>query len=653
MLTYVINTSENKTFDSNLLFELVGYRQIQWKHCSLSRISECAEEIFKEVDSRSVAEADQYRVVVLVDFYGFPSCKKTEDEAAADIVNIYKKCIRQYLTHNLHDYLSSRNMSPADYVIYYIQYVNNRSQRTAMEKALAARFFLGAKEKDGKELLPLTEEMEKLPVLCREGNNLERAILLDGAPTYSAFYLSCGQNNCLKIYTADAPMTFEAFYNRYTEYISANCADKQETEPYVTFSTSDEHAAYDVLSMSLFLVWRYECLNDEGRDGPAIQTARPNPKKLQEVLLTAFGNIHKAQETSLRNACLYYNLALPAEKVRIPQDTEEELSMMQHQLHEDMEKGLSFDDWYVRICQYATNDEDSEIPNTAKSAIAKAMNNYLTARDAKRDEDESEEDLKRSGTFIASETACPSELEKKRLLDAQRDKMRVLLNEALGAGYHAGDFSKEKEKATGIYNDYKRTQALMKRSFLGDLVLLFVTLLAMLLPYGALQLYRAPFSVPSLICYGIGAAIFGGILIFSLLLHVIPIMRKLDRLKRKMQALYEECCAKNRKSLQPLFSRYKSKLLAIEDIRYSIRRIERLDAINRRKNARAEEHRELLESLENTISGILSSMHIITSFSSSQSEIDFDIEKDVADNSIYHVFSARNIETLFERGGND
>ena len=151
MLTYVINTSENKTFDSNLLFELVGYRQIQWKHCSLSRISECAEEIFKEVDSLSVAEADQYRVVVLVDFYGFPACKKTEDEAAADIVNIYKKCIRQYLTHNLHEYLSSRNIAPTDYVIYYIQYVNNRSQRTAMEKARAARLFRGAKL--GKQLL--------------------------------------------------------------------------------------------------------------------------------------------------------------------------------------------------------------------------------------------------------------------------------------------------------------------------------------------------------------------------------------------------------------------------------------------------------------------------------------------------------------------
>ena len=430
MLTYVINTSENKTFDSNLLFELVGYRQIQWKHCSLSRISECAEEIFKEVDALSVAEADQYRVVVLVDFYGFPSCKKAEDEAAADIVNIYKKCIRQYLTHNLHEYLSSRNIAPTDYVIYYIQYVNNRSQRTAMEKALAARLFLGAKEKGDETLLPLTEEMEKLPPLCREGNNLERSVLLENAPTYSSFYLSCGTGNILKIYESDTPLTFEVFYNRYTEYVSANCADRQETEPYVTFSTSDEHAAYDVLCMSLFLVWRYECLNDEGR-GAMVQTARPNPKKLQDVLLAAFGNIHKAQETSLRNACLYYSLEQAASQVRAPKESGEEEMMIQREMKDDLAKILSFDEQYTRICQYANKDEDAEIPNEARAAIDKAMANYLQARDEKRDVSETEEDLKRSGLFVANSPTCPSELEKKQLLEKQNVRMKELLNEAL------------------------------------------------------------------------------------------------------------------------------------------------------------------------------------------------------------------------------
>ena len=45
MLTYVINTSENKIFDSNLLFELAGYNKIRWMHCSLDKVKECAIEI--------------------------------------------------------------------------------------------------------------------------------------------------------------------------------------------------------------------------------------------------------------------------------------------------------------------------------------------------------------------------------------------------------------------------------------------------------------------------------------------------------------------------------------------------------------------------------------------------------------------------------
>ena len=32
MITYVINTSDNKIFDSNLLFELAGYNKIRWMH---------------------------------------------------------------------------------------------------------------------------------------------------------------------------------------------------------------------------------------------------------------------------------------------------------------------------------------------------------------------------------------------------------------------------------------------------------------------------------------------------------------------------------------------------------------------------------------------------------------------------------------------
>ena len=43
MLTYVINTSENKVLKTDLLFELVGYNKIAWMRSPLAHIEDCAE----------------------------------------------------------------------------------------------------------------------------------------------------------------------------------------------------------------------------------------------------------------------------------------------------------------------------------------------------------------------------------------------------------------------------------------------------------------------------------------------------------------------------------------------------------------------------------------------------------------------------------
>ena len=68
MLTYVINTSENKTFDSDQLFKLVGYNKICWLNYGLSELEKCADEI---CEKQMVLGADDFRIAILVDFYGF------------------------------------------------------------------------------------------------------------------------------------------------------------------------------------------------------------------------------------------------------------------------------------------------------------------------------------------------------------------------------------------------------------------------------------------------------------------------------------------------------------------------------------------------------------------------------------------------------
>ena len=68
MLTYVINTSENKVLKSEVLFELVGYNRIVWMRSGLGAIENCAEEILRKQEPMTASE---YRVVVLVDFLAF------------------------------------------------------------------------------------------------------------------------------------------------------------------------------------------------------------------------------------------------------------------------------------------------------------------------------------------------------------------------------------------------------------------------------------------------------------------------------------------------------------------------------------------------------------------------------------------------------
>ena len=129
MLTYVINTSENKTFDSSTLFELTGYSKIRWMHCSLNEIRSCAEKIFER---QNVLGAENFRVAVIVDFYNFDRVRMpygrrgfVEDEGVD--LSIYMPYIEVYLMDNLVAYLEKKDLFAADFEVYYVQ--NEKSER--------------------------------------------------------------------------------------------------------------------------------------------------------------------------------------------------------------------------------------------------------------------------------------------------------------------------------------------------------------------------------------------------------------------------------------------------------------------------------------------------------------------------------------------
>ncbi len=128
MLTYVINTSENKTFDSKKLFSFAGYHKIVWIDCLLSEVENYALEIYER---QNALAATDFRVAVIVDFYSFDKIRKpygtdgfSREEEGVDLA-IYYPFIEAYLADNLFDKLSRMNLKVEQRDIYYVQSTDN------------------------------------------------------------------------------------------------------------------------------------------------------------------------------------------------------------------------------------------------------------------------------------------------------------------------------------------------------------------------------------------------------------------------------------------------------------------------------------------------------------------------------------------------
>ena len=123
MLTYVINTSENKSFDSEKLFNLAGYSKIRWMSCTLDNIKTCAESIYEK---QNVLGADLFRIAVIVDFYSFdrirmPYGRRGFGQDYGVDLSLYMPYIEVFLLDNLVGYLEKKDLCSSDFEIYYIQ----------------------------------------------------------------------------------------------------------------------------------------------------------------------------------------------------------------------------------------------------------------------------------------------------------------------------------------------------------------------------------------------------------------------------------------------------------------------------------------------------------------------------------------------------
>ena len=233
MLTYVINTSENKSFNSEKLFELAGYKKIRWISCPLNEIKSCAESIYEK---QNILCADQFRIAVIVDFYAFDRIRQPygrrgfiEDNGVD--MSLYMPYIEVFLMDNLVEYLERRDLFAADFEIYYVQ--NEKcEQYDLMDNAhqQLRQILKGSELSHTKTVQVRREVTPEIPPEGRPPKAEEEELGIDDKPVFvvedevmeyfRSFRLHCTKKLSLEFRMVDYPygseaMTFDEFWGAF------------------------------------------------------------------------------------------------------------------------------------------------------------------------------------------------------------------------------------------------------------------------------------------------------------------------------------------------------------------------------------------------------------------------------------------------------
>lgn len=378
MITYIINTSENKTFDSENLFSLVGYSKIVWMTCRLDNIKKCAMEIYEKQNALGV---DRFRVAVIVDFFNFDKIRHPygedgykKDKENVDIA-IYFPFIESFLVDNLFDVLMRKHLFIEQKDIFYVQNcalgaIDNISNAEEQVKIILTPTKLSDEQiEQRKKNLDLNdeknlelqrsqsiergkqkiknnikaqvkiklddlenaydngrislethkEECEIVELKAKEQEEKEVQLLIDSYKTYCQFDLHCTELMNLTFDTTDYPYGGSEFvtYNEfYSALISRNVQNKQIKRHYYynPNSTTKIMAAYDTLTLCLYLIEMYEQEETMHSEGE-MKIKNIKPERLRDVLVKSWNKVCRAQESARENKIKYYDVKKILEEV--------------------------------------------------------------------------------------------------------------------------------------------------------------------------------------------------------------------------------------------------------------------------------------------------------------------------------------------------
>ncbi len=480
---------------------------------------------------------------------------------------------------------------------------------------------------------------------------------------YSSFKLYCSKNVSLTFRLDEYPyglsaMTFSDFWIAFRRRMAVK-TDIRRHYYLTTYGGGASRAALDTFSLALYLIRMYEREEEVTTEG-TLEVLHLDSAILKDVLETAWSKVNTAKNIAKKNDLTYYSLDQESSDETGAEEKElspkEAISRERANLPaEIVNSKLSAGELYDEIMAIATrNARDVEHKN--RKEFDEVMGAYLRKRDETREADIEEEfqSMDASG-FLKMTDQCPSKEEYEHAVDKKKKAISSVFEKALKAEYIGISYKEEKKAANEAYSDYKKAEACMKKSLLGDTVFLVLAVLSMLIPYIFLQLRS--FTVGGLSAAVLGvyaAALFAGLFLISLAIHVLPLAKKMSRSKRRLQKYYIDCCAKDSYAFSAIRRRYEKDLISIEHSRYDIRQLKRLYTANIDKENNVAMHHEMLDRLIDCLSSILNNLDVEPIIDPVESvEEEFDISKPVRsrDNTVYQIFSIETIERMFPKKG--
>ncbi len=667
MLTYVINTSENKVLKSEVLFDLVGYNKIVWMRSGLSAVADCADEILRRQQPMTAGE---YRVVVLVDFLAFEKTLYPEENPVSEYLTIYRKLIEIYLYDHLYTPLRRAQLGFDGLEVFYIQYSEkNTIRENAAEKYQVAELLgLPAEVKrivGEKQKASLDAASPKSADVAKSKKKDEEKPVESDLERYTAFHveyrgggLTFRAEDFCKNVGEGKGADYESFYRSYIEkHVHAYRAFGSRSRTYVAESASarmESRAAFDNLNLSLALIHAYEqemsLSGGEDKRDDVVDVPKMNRNAFFDVIRKAYGKVQSALELVRQSGKANGFYRLETSKTTTDDICRSELSEEEKKEAANEARATKFSTQYLKIKECAATR-----PGEKKDGEKEQISRYMSAYKDKRDETRNhttEEDVRALLSDAPMQSKYPSGLEYENAVEKKKATMRTIYKTAIEADYKEANYSKEFEESHEVYDRYTRADAALSKNFRIHLGCLILVLIAMIVPYLVLQ--QTNFSkVGAVLLLTIAALVFGGVYIFSAFIHIIPLLRARRLAKERMTELYESCLLKQKRSMLELRRRYEVYLPAVEEIRYEIYTLSVLHEANREINRHIEEHREMLEKLRDVLLGMLNSMQV-TYKADGEVMLDddeFKINESFRANKIYKVFTLDTIEEIFAEGG--